>query len=73
MIRRAHAERQAASRAASESSESEGEEIARTRQRIRMVVREASINRDPPMLRDNSREDESTPIPVTHFAGKFWL
>ena len=73
MIRRAHAERQAASRAASESSESEGEEIARTRQRFRMVVREASVNREQPPSRQESREEEGTPIPVTHFAGKFWL
>uniref|UniRef100_A0A1I7WUQ9 RING-type domain-containing protein n=1 Tax=Heterorhabditis bacteriophora TaxID=37862 RepID=A0A1I7WUQ9_HETBA len=58
-IRRAHAERQAASRAAS-SDESDGEE-ARPRQRIRIVCRAASMSRD---------EEAVVPIPVTHFAGE---
>ncbi|KAJ1355010.1 hypothetical protein KIN20_012120 [Parelaphostrongylus tenuis] len=63
LIRRAHAERQAASRAAS-SDESEAEEASRPRQRIRIICRAASATREeePPLL------TTAIPIPVTHFA-----
>uniref|UniRef100_A0A0K0DD24 RING-type domain-containing protein n=1 Tax=Angiostrongylus cantonensis TaxID=6313 RepID=A0A0K0DD24_ANGCA len=65
LIRRAYAERQAASRAAS-SDESEAEEATRPRQRIRIVCRAASATREeePPLL------TTAIPIPVTHFAGE---
>lgn len=68
VIRRAHAERQAASRAAS-SDESEGEETSRPRPRIRIVCRAASITRDEESTA-TSAPPAAVPIPVTHFAGE---
>ncbi|EPB71388.1 NHL repeat protein [Ancylostoma ceylanicum] len=68
VIRRAHAERQATSRAAS-SDESEGEETSRPRPRIRIVCRAASITRDDEATA-TSVPPASVPIPVTHFAGE---
>ncbi|WKX99203.1 hypothetical protein Q1695_014240 [Nippostrongylus brasiliensis] len=80
VIRRAHAERQAASRAAS-SEDSEGEEATRPRQRIRIVCRAASITRDddlPTVAAAGSAPPTpaltvpvaAVPIPVTHFTGE---
>lgn len=76
VIRRAHAERQAASRAAS-SDESEGEETSRPRQRIRIVCRAASVNREEepaataiPTPSPLSVPLTVVPIPVTHFTGE---
>ncbi|RCN43907.1 NHL repeat protein [Ancylostoma caninum] len=68
VIRRAHAERQATSRAAS-SDESEGEETSRPRPRIRIVCRAASITRDDEATA-TSVPPTAVPIPVTHFAGE---
>ncbi|KAK6743647.1 hypothetical protein RB195_010748 [Necator americanus] len=66
VIRRAHAERQAASRAQS-SDESEGEETSRPRPRIRIVCRAASITREEDST-PSSAPPTAVPIPVTHFA-----
>ncbi|ETN74361.1 zinc finger, C3HC4 type [Necator americanus] len=68
VIRRAHAERQAASRAQS-SDESEGEETSRPRPRIRIVCRAASITREEDST-PSSAPPTAVPIPVTHFAGE---
>ncbi|CAD6188315.1 unnamed protein product [Caenorhabditis auriculariae] len=65
VIRRAHAQRTAASRAVS-SEESDGDEptiVAPPRGRIRIVCRAASVNRDDGLT-------EHTPIQVTHFTGE---
>ncbi|KHJ96753.1 NHL repeat protein [Oesophagostomum dentatum] len=69
VIRRAHAERQAASRAAS-SDESEGEEATRPRPRIRIVCRAASITREEDPTPASITPASAVPIPVTHFAGE---
>ncbi|VDM65892.1 unnamed protein product, partial [Strongylus vulgaris] len=69
VIRRQHAERQAASRAAS-SDESEGEETSRPRPRIRIVCRAASITREEDPTPAPAQNAAAVPIPVTHFAGE---
>nr|CDJ82341.1 Zinc finger and NHL repeat domain containing protein [Haemonchus contortus] len=66
VIRRAHAERQAASRAAS-SEDSEAEEASRPRQRIRIVCRAASTTRDDEPIATAASVPPGVPIPVTHF------
>ncbi|KAK6057673.1 NHL repeat protein [Cooperia oncophora] len=70
VIRRAHAERQAASLAAS-SDDSEAEEASRPKQRIRIVCRAASTTREeePPIATAGS-VPPGVPIPVTHFTGE---
>ncbi|XGW15542.1 hypothetical protein V3C99_001199 [Haemonchus contortus] len=69
VIRRAHAERQAASRAAS-SEDSEAEEASRPRQRIRIVCRAASTTRDDEPIATAASVPPGVPIPVTHFTGE---
>ncbi|CAI5444123.1 unnamed protein product [Caenorhabditis angaria] len=69
-IRRAHQQRQAASRAVS-SDESEGEDfqVSPNRGRIRIVCRAASMTREdigPPVNQISTNMDHVT-IPVTHF------
>ncbi|PIO69616.1 zinc finger, C3HC4 type [Teladorsagia circumcincta] len=66
VIRRAHAERQAASRAAS-SDESEAEEASRPKQRIRIVCRAASTTREEEPIATAASVPPGVPIPVTHF------
>ncbi|CAB3401438.1 unnamed protein product [Caenorhabditis bovis] len=73
VIRRAHAQRQAASRAVS-SDDSDGEEtiVPQPRGRIRIVCRAASVNREEPTppIQITQTALEPVSIPVTHYSGE---